>query len=108
MPTRVKVDVRRPISVLLNSSGQFYGTKRDRIRGLWRRADLSVRDRSLVTIAALAVMGDADLLDPYLRRGVEAGLTRDQIAEALTHLAFYGGWGKAIKALAAVNCTLGP
>ena len=74
---------------------------------LWRRADLSVRDRSLVTIAALAVMGDADLLEPYLRRGVEAGLTRDQIAEALTHLAFYGGWGKATKALAAVNRTLG-
>ena len=74
---------------------------------LWRLADLSVRDRSLVTIAALAVMGDADLLDPYLRRGVEAGLTRDQIAEALTHLAFYGGWGKAAKALAAVNRTLG-
>jgi 4-carboxymuconolactone decarboxylase len=66
-----------------------------------------VRDRSLVTIAALGAMGDADLLDPYLRRGVDAGLTRDEIAEAVTHLAFYAGWGKATKALAAVIRTLG-
>ena len=66
-----------------------------------------MRDRSLVTIAALGAMGDADLLDPYLRRGVDAGLTRDEIAEAVTHLAFYAGWGKATKALAAVIRTLG-
>lgn len=74
---------------------------------LWRRSDLGVRDRSLVTIAALAAMGDADLLDPYLRRGVESGLTRDEVAEAVTHLAFYAGWGKATKALAAVTRALG-
>ena len=74
---------------------------------LWRRADLSVRDRSLVTIAALAAMGDDDLLDFYLRRAVESGLTRDQIAEAFTHLAFYAGWGKATKAMAATVKTLG-
>ena len=61
---------------------------------LWRRSDLSLRDRSLVTIAALAAMGDDDQLDFYLRRGVESGLTREQIAEALTHLGFYAGWSK--------------
>jgi len=74
---------------------------------LWRRADLSVRDRSLVTIAALAAMGDDDQLDPYLRRGLESGLTRAQIAEALTHLGFYAGWPMATKALTAVSKTLG-
>ena len=42
---------------------------------LWRRSDLSLRDRSLVTIAALAAMGDDDQLDVYLRRGLESGLT---------------------------------
>jgi 4-carboxymuconolactone decarboxylase len=82
-------------------------TDRVAIDSLWRRSDLSVRDRSLVTIAALTVMGDAELLEPYLRRGVEAGLTRDEIAEAVTHLAFYGGWGKATKSLEAVTKTLG-
>ena len=74
---------------------------------LWRRSDLSVRDRSLVTIAALAAMGDDDQLDPYLRRAIESGLTRAQIAEALTHLGFYAGWPKATKALAAVTRSLG-
>jgi len=74
---------------------------------LWQRPDLSMRDRSLVTIAGLAAMGDDDLLEPYLRRGVEAGLTRDEIAEALTQLAFYAGWSKATKAMTVVTQTLG-
>jgi 4-carboxymuconolactone decarboxylase len=75
---------------------------------LWRRADLSVRDRSLVTIAALAGMGDDDQLDLYFRRGLESGLTREQIAEALTHLGFYAGWSKSTKAMTAMARTLGP
>jgi len=74
---------------------------------LWRRSDLSLRDRSLVTIAALAAMGDDDQLDGYLRRAVETGLTSDQIGESLTHLGFYAGWPKATKAMAAVTRTLG-
>ncbi len=74
---------------------------------LWRRPDLSLRDRSLVTIAALAAMGDDDELDVYLRRGLESGLTRSQITEALTHLGFYAGWPKAAKALSAVTRSLG-
>jgi 4-carboxymuconolactone decarboxylase len=74
---------------------------------LWRRSDLSLRDRSLVTIAALAAMGDDDQLDVYLRRSVESGLTRNQITEVLTHLGFYAGWPKATKAMAAVTRLLG-
>lgn len=74
---------------------------------LWRRSDLAVRDRCLVTIAALAAMGDADLIEPYLHRGVEAGLTRAEISEALTHLAFYAGWGKTTKALNVVSQVMG-
>jgi 4-carboxymuconolactone decarboxylase len=74
---------------------------------LWRRSDLSPRDRSLVTIAALAGMGDDDQLDFYLRRALDNGLTRAQIAEALTHLAFYAGWPKATEALTAVTKALG-
>ena len=74
---------------------------------LWRRSDLSLRDRSLVTIAALAAMGDDDQLDFYLRRGLESGLSRAQITEALTHLGFYAGWPRATKALSAVARSLG-
>ena len=74
---------------------------------LWRRSDLTARDRSLSTIAALAAMGDDDQLDLYLRRGLESGLTRAQITEALTHLGFYAGWSKATKGMTAVTRTLG-
>jgi 4-carboxymuconolactone decarboxylase len=74
---------------------------------LWQRSDLNLRDRSLVTIAALAAAGDDDQLPFYLRRGLESGLHRDQITEALTHLGFYAGWTKATKALTAVTRTLG-
>jgi 4-carboxymuconolactone decarboxylase len=73
---------------------------------LWRRPDLTLRDRSLVTVAALAAMGDDDQLDFYLRLAVESGLTRAQIIEALTHLGFYAGWPKATKAIAAVTRTV--
>jgi len=74
---------------------------------LWRRSDLSLRDRSLVTIVALAAMGDDDQLEFYLRRGIESGLTRDQIVEAVTHLGFYAGWGKATKAMMAISRSFG-
>ena len=74
---------------------------------LWRRSDLSLRDRSLVTVVALAAMGDDDRLEFYVRRGMESGLTRAQIAEAITHLAFYAGWGKATKAMTVVAKTVG-
>jgi 4-carboxymuconolactone decarboxylase len=74
---------------------------------LWRRSDLTPRDRSLVTIAALAAMGDDDQLDFYLRRGLESGLSRAQVTEALTHLGFYAGWARATKAMAATTRTLG-
>jgi 4-carboxymuconolactone decarboxylase len=74
---------------------------------LWRRSELSTRDRSLVTIAALAAMGDDDELAPYLRRGLESGLTRAQIVEAVTHLGFYAGWSKASRAMRAITRTLG-
>ena len=74
---------------------------------LWRRSDLTPRDRSLVTLAALAAVGDDDQLELYVRRGLESGLTRTQIVEAMTHLGFYAGWGKATAAMTAVTRLLG-
>ena len=66
---------------------------------LWRRTDLSPRDRSLVTVAALAAGGDGDQLAFHIRRGLDNGLTQAEIAEAFTHLAFYAGWPKALSAI---------
>ena len=66
-----------------------------------------LRDRSLVTIAALAAMGDDDQLDSTSAVGSTSGSNPHQIAEALTHLGFYAGWAKATKAMAAVTKTFG-
>ena len=74
---------------------------------LWRRPDLSPRDRSLVTIVALAAIGDDDQLDEYVRRGIDNGLTRTDITEAVTHVAFYAGWSRATRALTAIAKSFG-
>lgn len=67
---------------------------------LWQRPELSPRDRSLVTIAALAANGDAEQLGFYIDRALGHGWTAQQIGEVFTHLAFYAGWPKAGAAIA--------
>ncbi|RUN78321.1 cupin domain-containing protein [Sphingomonas sp. TF3] len=67
---------------------------------LWQRGDLRPRDRSLVTIAALIATGDTEQLRPYLAFGLDCGLTRTELAELATHLAFYVGWPRATTAAA--------
>jgi 4-carboxymuconolactone decarboxylase len=47
-------------------------------------------------------MGDDEQLELYVRRGLDSGLTREQMTEAMTHIAFYAGWGKASSAMTAV------
>ena len=74
---------------------------------LWRRTDLSPRDRSLVTIAALAAGGDGDQLAFHVQRGLDNGLTQAEIVEAFTHLAFYAGWPKASAAIAVAGKVFG-
>lgn len=70
---------------------------------LWRRPDLSPRDRSLVTIVALAANGDEAGLTFHVGLSLQNGLTRTQVGEALTHLAFYAGWPKATAAVAVAD-----
>jgi 4-carboxymuconolactone decarboxylase len=107
--TAARVDgVQALLAELQSVAPEFVKLSRDVVfDDLWRRGDLRLRDRSLVTISALAAMGDADLLEPYLRRGLESGLKREEIAEALTQLAFYAGWAKSTKALIEVSRLLG-
>lgn len=65
---------------------------------VWARPDLSPRDRSLVTLAALIALNRPDQLRSHLRRGLDNGLTQAEIVEAITHLAFYAGWPAAMSA----------
>ncbi len=64
---------------------------------VWSREErLSPRDRSLITVAALMGSGILDSsLQHHIERAKANGVTRDEMAEALTQLAFYAGWPKA-------------
>lgn len=64
---------------------------------VWSRTDkLSLRDRSLVTVTALISMGITDSsLMHHLQNAKKNGITRSEIAEIITHVAFYAGWPKA-------------
>jgi 4-carboxymuconolactone decarboxylase len=66
---------------------------------LWRRPDLAPRDRSLATIAALIAAGQDDQLAFHIDRGMNNGLTRTDVSEVITHLAFYAGWPRAVSAV---------
>lgn len=73
---------------------------------VWADPALSPRDRSLITITALITGGHADELPAHLRRAVANGVTHEEIAAAITHLAFYVGFPGAITASAIANATL--
>ena len=66
---------------------------------VWERAELSKRDRSLVTVAALVAGGNAEQLPFHLKRAKEHGVTEAELIETITHLAFYSGWPKAMSAI---------
>jgi 4-carboxymuconolactone decarboxylase len=59
---------------------------------IWERPGLSKRDRSLITVATLVALNRTDQLPFHLRRALENGITKDEIIELITHLAFYPGW----------------
>ncbi len=63
---------------------------------VWSREDkLSARDRSLITISALFAQGLYTQLKSHLTIGKEHGLTKEEVVEVVTQLAFYSGWPKA-------------
>jgi 4-carboxymuconolactone decarboxylase len=66
----------------------------------WKRPQLSPRDRSLITVAALTTGGNAEQLTFHLQYAKDNGATEDELIEAITHLAFYAGWPKAFSAMA--------
>lgn len=64
---------------------------------VWSREDkLSPRDRSLITVTALMASGILDSsLQYHMQKAKENGITKEEMSEALTQLAFYAGWPKA-------------
>jgi len=66
---------------------------------VWERPGLSRRDRSLITVASLLALGREKQLEGHLARALANGVTRDEISELITHLAFYAGWPSAMTAI---------
>jgi 4-carboxymuconolactone decarboxylase len=66
---------------------------------VWERPQLSKRDRSLATVAALIALNHPDQLRFHLNRAVDNGVTNEELIELITHLAFYSGWPNAMSAI---------
>ena len=66
---------------------------------VWERKELSKRDRSLITVAALIALNRPDQLRFHLNYAVENGLKKEELIEVITHLAFYSGWPNAMSAI---------
>jgi 4-carboxymuconolactone decarboxylase len=66
---------------------------------VWERPELSKRDRSLITCAALIALGKTEQMDFHLPNAVKNGVTQEELVEAITHLAFYVGWPNAMSAV---------
>jgi 4-carboxymuconolactone decarboxylase len=67
---------------------------------VWKRTELSPKERSLVTVAALVAGGIPEQLEFHLGFARDNGATEEELIEAITHLAFYAGWPKAMSAMA--------
>jgi 4-carboxymuconolactone decarboxylase len=76
----------------------------DRLLGeVWKRPGLDVRDRSIVTVAALIARNQTIELPFYFDRTLDSGVKPSEISEIITHLAFYSGWPNAMAAVSAAK-----
>ncbi|NGZ74284.1 carboxymuconolactone decarboxylase family protein [Saccharibacillus sp. VR-M41] len=97
---------------LKNSAGHAYAdispafadyTQRVLFGEVWPDPALSLRDRSLITLAALVTAGNDKQLPYHLELAQEHGLSRSELSAVCTHLAFYAGWPRAASALAVLE-----
>ena len=92
-PTKVRSDVQSVAPAL-----EKY--KQETLFGdLWKRPGLTVRDRSIATLAALITRNQTAELPEYLNFALDNGVKPSEVSEIVTHLAFYAGWPNAISAV---------
>lgn len=73
---------------------------------VWERPQLSKRDRSLITCAALIAAGKTEQMDFHFPNALKNGVTEEELVETITHLAFYVGWPNAMSAVARAKALL--
>jgi 4-carboxymuconolactone decarboxylase len=74
---------------------------------VWECSELSKRDRSLITVAALIAGGNTEQLTNHLARAKDNGLTETELKEVIIHLAFYAGWPRAMSAITVAKSVFG-
>lgn len=75
-------------------------TREALLGGLWKRPELSPRDRSLVTVAALIARLQTIEMPCYFSLALDSGVKPAELSEIIAHLAFYSGWANAMSAAA--------
>src|SRR5947209_8476709 len=95
---------RSPYADIAPALGDY--TDRVLFGEVWKRPGLSPRDRSLVTVASLISLYRTNELPFHLAKALENGVTKDELVEVITHLAFYAGWPNVFSALPAVKSVL--
>src|SRR3954469_18145582 len=88
---------RNPYSEIAPALGDY--TDNVLFGDVWKRPGLSPRDRSLITVAALVAGYRTNELPFHLKRALDNGVSKDELIEAITHLAFYSGWPTASSAV---------
>src|SRR4051794_3340055 len=83
-------DWSRAVPKLAELTGEFLFDQ------IWERPELSKRDRSVITVAVLTALYRTDQLRVHLRRALDNGVTRDELAEIILHTTFYAGWSTGV------------
>jgi len=91
-PASARDAVRDTVPALINY------TEKVLFGDVWERPGLSKRDRSLITVATLIALGREKQLVGHLERAMNNGVSKSEISEIITHLAFYAGWPTAMTA----------
>jgi 4-carboxymuconolactone decarboxylase len=77
-----------------------YYTKGPLLDGLWKRPDLSSRDRSVITVSSLIARIQTIEMPFHFGLALDNGVKASELSEIITHLAFYAGWANAMSAIA--------
>lgn len=87
-----------------------FGELRDNVLfgDVWEGPELSKRDRSLITVAALTALYRTDELKGHMQRALDNGVTEEELKGLITHLAFYAGWPNAVNAGRVAMDVFGP
>jgi 4-carboxymuconolactone decarboxylase len=107
--TPMAAPVFPPESALARLTPKLASLTSDVVFGdVWSRPELSKRDRSLITVSALIALNRPEQLKPHMRMALENGVTAEELAEQITHLAFYAGWPVAMTAVRILDEVLAP